>query len=208
MSIGLFISKLCSMRSCPCCSLWGKRASYCAPFLLLIAFAGMWLAGLQFSKAPFYLIYCLTGWQFGLWYRGELSGRFLLVLVGAVVVGSSVLPIVSPFLGIAPAVCGLLLYAALRCQFRMRVFETFGDVSYSWYLLHAIFGYAARNFAMSLGCPEWGSALIGIALTFVLSVLTFIVVERPAINLGKRIIRWRYSVGDKTPQAIDTPFRG
>jgi peptidoglycan/LPS O-acetylase OafA/YrhL len=44
------------------------------------------------------------------------------------------------------------------------------------------------------------------ALTFVLSVLTFIVVERPAINLGKRIIRWRYSVGDKTPQAIGAPY--
>jgi peptidoglycan/LPS O-acetylase OafA/YrhL len=173
--------------------LWrlGPVISYWSPFALAAVFTGAWLAGLSANSAFFYLVYCLIGMQFGLWHRGKLSGAALAVSMIAVVIGSSVLPIVSPFLGLAPLVCGLLLYAALRYPIRFGLFEIFGDVSYSWYLLHPIVGYRAMDIALSIGCQRWLAAIFGVSTAFVLSAASFLIIERPMIKLGKGLIRMR-----------------
>jgi peptidoglycan/LPS O-acetylase OafA/YrhL len=171
--------------------LWllGLRVSYWSPLALLIVYSAAWLAGLPFSNAPYYLVYCLMGMQFGLWHRSKMSGTALAVSMIAVIIGSSLLPIVSPFLGLAPLVCGLFLYAVLRYPIRCGLLEIFGDVSYSWYLLHTIVGYRAMNLAVSVGWDTWLAAIVGIAASFALSIATFLAIERPTINLGKNLIR-------------------
>jgi peptidoglycan/LPS O-acetylase OafA/YrhL len=171
--------------------LWllGRRATYWSPFVLTAAFFGVWLAGLAFSDALYYLVYCLIGMQFGLWRRNKISGVMLAVSLIAVIIGSSVLPVVSPFLGLAPLACGLCLYAALRYPIRFGLFEIFGYVSYSWYLLHMIFGYRVADFAASIGCDKYLAAIFGVTASFVVSMVTFVVIERPAIDLGKNLIR-------------------
>jgi peptidoglycan/LPS O-acetylase OafA/YrhL len=106
-----------------------------------------------------------------------------------VAAASSLLPIVSPWLGLASLACCALLCAAIYRPFRSAGMELIGNASYSWYLLHPIFGYIVRNYALSLGASDWVAAPLGAFVSFLLSVLTLWTVERPLIKLGKEISR-------------------
>jgi peptidoglycan/LPS O-acetylase OafA/YrhL len=171
--------------------LWllGRRAIYSAPIVLMAAFTMAWLAGTPISDAPFYLVYCLTGMLFGAWYRKTLSEVALAISIGAVVIGSSILPSVSAFLGLAPLLCALLLYVALRFPFQFFALEIAGRVSYSWYLLHTIFGYGVAATASAAGINEWVAALAGIAVSCALSAATYLCIEGPMNELARGFIK-------------------
>jgi peptidoglycan/LPS O-acetylase OafA/YrhL len=167
--------------------LWfaGARATYLAPYALLVLYGCFWCIGWQLSAAPFYLIYCLLGMQIGLWARDKLGARAALIAMASGIVGSSALPAVSPLLGLAPLLCGALLYVALTYPFRNGILEFFGRISYSLYLLHAIFGTALLFAMLRSGYDPWLAALAAVAFSFALSVVSYLVVERPTIRLGK-----------------------
>lgn len=173
--------------------LWwlGSRAIYCAPFAVISTFVVAWMAGLPLSDASFYLVYCFAGMLFGRWHRKQISDAALLISMIAVIAGSSALPIVSPFLGLAPLISATLLYAALRFPFRFTPLEFAGDVSYSCYLLHQIFGQMATRLLLAAGWNEWLAAFLGITAALALSIATFYWIEVPAINIGRRLIRRR-----------------
>jgi peptidoglycan/LPS O-acetylase OafA/YrhL len=177
----------------------GRRAILSGPCLVTTLFGGLWVLHVRAGVAPHYLAYCLTGLQFGAWQRDVISGKALALSFGIVVIATGILPIVAPFpdivsplLGLAPLVCGLLLWLALVAPFRSKPVAFFGNISYSLYLVHAVIGFRIANTMLSYGFAGWIAALAGVAVSILLSVVTLAVVERPMIGLGKRIIRqWR-----------------
>jgi peptidoglycan/LPS O-acetylase OafA/YrhL len=169
--------------------LWysGRRAVVLAPYFLITVYAICLLAGLKISAAPFYVLYCLAGMQMGAWKRNTIGGFTVCATLVTIVIASSVLPIVAPWLGLVPFVCASLLWIALRYRVRFALLEVFGNVSYSWYLLHPIVGYPAMVAAHSLGVL--GAASFGVAVSFLASALTFAVVEAPLIKAGRVLVR-------------------
>jgi peptidoglycan/LPS O-acetylase OafA/YrhL len=169
--------------------LWyaGRRAIVLAPYFLIAIYAICWLAGVTISAAPFYLVYCLAGMQMGAWKRNAIGGITTLVTLVTIVVASSVLPIVAPWLGLVPLVCASVLWIALQYRVRFALLEVFGNVSYSWYLLHPIVGHRAEVALQSLGA--WQAASFGVVVSFLASALTFALIEAPLIEAGRRLVR-------------------
>jgi peptidoglycan/LPS O-acetylase OafA/YrhL len=177
----------------------GERAILLSSYLAIGLFGTLWLFDVRSGIAPHYMAYCYVGLQFGAWLRKVISGAALLASVLTVVVVASILPIVSPFpdvvspfLGIAPLACAVLLYLALCFPFRMRPIEFCGDISYSLNLLHAIVLSQVGAPVLSYGYASWIAVVLSIGLSIALSVLTLGFVERPAITVGRQIVRrWR-----------------
>jgi peptidoglycan/LPS O-acetylase OafA/YrhL len=71
------------------------------------------------------------------------------------------------------------------------IMEFFGKISYSCYLLHAIFGVELMTVVLKSGYNRWTAALLGVAISIALSLATYYIVERPAIDLGKKLVRWQ-----------------
>jgi peptidoglycan/LPS O-acetylase OafA/YrhL len=169
----------------------GTRAVYASTYIVAAIFVVLFLRG-PTSWAPFYIIYCFSGMQVGAWSRGAISWKMLSVSILSVAAVSSFLPIVSPYLGLAPLACCALLCAAIARPLRSSGMELIGNASYSWYLLHPIFGYTIRDFALSLGTSDLVAALTGAVVTLALSLVTLWTVERPMMKAGKEISRrWR-----------------
>ncbi|HUZ32779.1 MAG TPA: acyltransferase [Xanthobacteraceae bacterium] len=177
----------------------GRRAIVFSPYVVLGLFGTLWLLGVRQSIAPHYLVYCYLGLQFGAWRRKIIGGRLLLTSVMAVVVVTTVLPlvspfpeIVSPFLGAAPLVCAILLFVALRFPFRARPIEFMGDISYSLYLLHPIVYSQVGTIFLSYQHGGWIAAVASIGFSVALSAVTLVFIERPTITVGKGLIkRWQ-----------------
>ena len=120
----------------------------------------------------------LSRMQLGAWKRNTVSGITMFVTLVTIVVASSVLPIVAPWLGLVPLVCAASLsWIALQYRVRFALLEVFGNVSYSWYLLHPIVGYWVMAALQSLGI--WQSATFGAIVSFLAS-LTFAFDRGPA----------------------------
>jgi peptidoglycan/LPS O-acetylase OafA/YrhL len=170
--------------------LWvaGARVSVASVYLLLAVYSIAWVAGVSITDAPFYVIYCLLGMQFGMRRRKIIGTTTLSLSVVAVAIGSSWLPIVSPYLGLAPLICSALVLIALEYPLRQHTLEWVGDVSYSLYLLHPIVGYWILYSLNSAGGSPWLSSIAGIAASFALSAVTFAMIERPIIDAGRRLI--------------------
>ena len=169
--------------------LWllGPRVTYSLPYVVVGAYLCGVVAHVPVSSAPFYLIYCFLGMQFSLWKRDKLSSIALMLSTAIVVIGSSTIPIVSPFLGLAPLICASFLLFAIQSPFHLRAVEFLGNVSYSWYLLHAIIGYEAVRFALAHGLNSWSASCLGIVTSLVASVPCYLIIERPAISFGKNL---------------------
>jgi peptidoglycan/LPS O-acetylase OafA/YrhL len=155
------------------------------PLLLLarwgVAFAPVvWALSIVLpSKAPFYLAFCLLGFQIGAFRAKELRGWVVVVSAIVVCLASGR---ILPYLPVVSGACVLGLVGALRYRPSYPPLELAGRVSYSWYLLHPIIGYRimqATGFAMPL------SAFVGVAGSFLASWATFHAVERPCIVLGR-----------------------
>jgi peptidoglycan/LPS O-acetylase OafA/YrhL len=166
----------------------GEPAIRIAPYAAIAIFGLVWLVRGNINAALFYLLFCFAGMQFGSWYRGQLNTTALAIAMIAVGISASTFPIVSVYLGLAPLACALAMWFALKLEWRFAPLEYLGHVSYSLYLLHAIFGYPVVLWCRHAGAAPWLAASAGLAASVVASVITFHLVERPAINLGKFII--------------------
>lgn len=176
----------------------GNRAILLAPYLLITIYVACWLVGITISAAPFYLVYCFAGMQIGAWTRNAVSSPRLAASITTIVVASSVLPIVAPWLGLVPLACASLLWIALRYKARLALFELFAAVSYSWYLLHVTVGFPVIAATQSFG--HWQSVCLGVAASFVASIVTFLLVEEPLIRIGKLLVeKYRYSFAVASP---------
>ena len=180
----------------PLVFLAGRRAIQFSPYVAIGLFGTLWAFGVRSGVAPHYLAYCYLGLQFGAWQRQVTSGVLLLISLATVTAAASVLPfispfpdIVSPFFGLAPLVCAILFYAAIRVPFRARAIEFFGHISYSLYLLHAIVISEVGAFLISNGYSSWTAAVTCVGVACVLSAITLVVIERPAIAAGRRLVK-------------------
>jgi peptidoglycan/LPS O-acetylase OafA/YrhL len=175
----------------------GKRVIQSSPFVAIGLFGTLWAFDIRSGIAPHYLAYCYLGLQFGAWQRKVITSGVLLSSVATVTAAAIILPIISPFpdivsplLGLAPPVCALLLYAAIRVPFRVKPIEFFGHVSYSLYLLHIIVLSKIGTILISDGYSRWTVAAACIALATISSAITLRLIERPATAAGIQIIRF------------------
>ncbi len=195
-SIGRSTLRCCSTRPSRWLFLAGRRAIQFGPFVAIGLFGTLWAFGVRSGVAPHYLAYCYLGLQFGAWQRQVISGVLLLISLATVTAAASVLPfispfpdIVSPFFGLAPLVCAILLYAAIRVLFQARAIEFFRHISSSLYLLHAIVISEVGAFLISDGYSSWTAAAACVGVACVLSAITLVVIERPAIAAGRRLVK-------------------
>jgi peptidoglycan/LPS O-acetylase OafA/YrhL len=138
------------------------------------------------AGAPFYMIFCLCGMQMAAWHCGKLAGLELIISVFIVSVFFVLLLPLPYHVGLVPPVCAAFLSIALRLKIRFVPLELLGAVSYSWYLIHTIFGYNYFNGSQLI------SLLIGTTATLALSIATYHLIERPGIFVGKLLVRqWR-----------------
>ena len=180
----------------PLVFLAGRRAFQFSPYVAIGLFGTLWAFGVRSGVAPHYLAYCYLGLQFGAWQRQVISGVLLLISLATVTAAASVLPfispfpdIVSPFFGLAPLVCAILLYAAIRVLFQARAIEFFRHISSSLYLLHAIVISEVGAFLISDGYSSWTAAAACVGVACVLSAITLVVIERPAVAAGRRLVK-------------------
>lgn len=166
-----------------------ERAIKLAPYAFIAAFV-LWVAiAGRMNAAAFYVLFCFAGMQIGAWTRGQIGFGWLVVVLTAICVSASTLSGVSIYLGLAPLVCSVLFLLAMRQQWSWRPMEIIGDVSYSWYLLHSLFGYWLMGALNSAGWPNWAVTWSGIAVSLAISVVTYLVIERPMIVLGHVVAR-------------------
>jgi peptidoglycan/LPS O-acetylase OafA/YrhL len=170
----------------------GDRVLKTVPFVFLASYAVLWLkVGSVPGHAPYHLIYCVMGMQFGLWQRGGLSNGWIWILLVLLGVCAGVFSPISPLIGVSVMAVGILAWIVLRYGFDSRTLAWIGVVSYSWYLLHVIVGFPVRDALSALGAPAWVSGVAGPTVTLAGSALTYALLERPAIELGKRLLAVR-----------------
>lgn len=173
----------------PLLIMMGRRAVILSTYVALAAFAVFALTRGVEKGAGFYLIFCLCGMQAGAWYRGQIAGWQLWLPATTVCAGASLLmPAnsiylegVSLYLGPVALGCFALLMSGLLLPTRMPVLAFFGRISYSWYLLHSIFGYKM------IFEPHWLAMLTGTITTLMLSYGTYRLIEKPMIDAARRL---------------------
>jgi len=167
----------------------GERAIKFAPYAFIAAFA-LWaaIAG-RMNAAAFYVLFCFAGMQIGAWTRGQIGFGWLIAALAAISASASTLSGVSIYLGLAPFVCSVLFLLAMRQQWSWRPMEIIGDVSYSWYLLHSLFGYWMMELMRDAGSPNWLLTWSGIIVSLAISSLTYVLIERPMIAFGHVLAR-------------------
>ena len=121
--------------------------------------------------------------------RGVLNRPLstLVPVAGLVLIGTSVVLDLPPYLDIAAAAGSGLLVASIvsrragESRFQ-RASIALGAVSYSIYLWHeAIIDLVDRP------VPSWGGAVLALAVTAAIAAVVYVVVEGPAIRLGHRV---------------------
>lgn len=167
----------------------GERAIRLAPYAFIAAFV-LWvvIAG-RMNAAAFYVLFCFAGMQIGAWTRGKIGFGWLVVALAAICISASTLSGVGVYLGLAPLACSIIFLVAMRQQWSWRPMEIIGDVSYSWYLLHSLFGYWAMELMRTAGSPNWLLTWTGIVVSLAISCLTYLVIERPMIVFGRVVAR-------------------
>ena len=167
----------------------GERAIRLAPWAFIAAFA-LWVAiAGRMNAAAFYVLFCFAGMQIGAWTRGQIGFGWLIAILAAICISASALAGVSIYLGLAPLVCAVLFLLAMRQQWSWRPMEIIGDVSYSWYVLHSLFGYWVMESMRTIGSPNWLLTWTGIVASLAISVVTYLLIERPMIVLGHAVAR-------------------
>ena len=78
------------------------------------------------------------------------------------------------------------------------VSQFFGRTSYSLYLLHSIFGWYAMSIAQKF-VNDWIALGVGIVIAIVSAWAGYLVIERPSIELSRRV-----RLNRAVPQMRDT----
>lgn len=172
----------------PLAILSGRIGIMIAPLLIVARFAYGSAFGVQASPSWFFLSYCFLGLQIGAAWRGALPASVAVMSAAVVATASGV---VSLGVWQAPlsVVCVLALCACLRFNPKARPLGFIGKVSYSWYLLHSIFGYTIGWKAVAwLHIPAVVGLAFGALSMLALSAITYWLIETPGIRLGKAMI--------------------
>lgn len=174
----------------PLVVLSGSVGLIVAPLLVIARFAyGLWF-DIPASPMWFFLVYCFLGLQIGAAWRGAIVQR--VALLSVIVVSIAAWLLVAPWLGVLTAACAIALYATLRLNPNTAALRFMGRVSYSWYLLHSIFGYTFGWAVVSyFSVPAVVGLSTGAAITLLASATTYKLIEYPGIVLAKRIARRR-----------------
>lgn len=161
-----------------------------------------------FLYAPTFPLYrvtsfslCFWGYLYYLRYAGEVSQRtfalttaaFALAVAWAVFVGFREAPgtdadapsLLNGSLSYAIALLGFPLIMVLResAFATSRILSFLGEISYSIYLVHSLI-YVALNFAGVSGLLAF---VTGLVLTLIVSLGTYMLIEKPGIELGRRL---------------------
>jgi peptidoglycan/LPS O-acetylase OafA/YrhL len=176
----------------PLLVLGGRRVIQIAPYVTM-ALNGVIMARRgEASNLLTYLAFCFVGMNFELWCRKELSDRALTALAVSAAVAAG---IYSPYVKIGLVVFGLinagLMALALRHGPRLKLpmLSFIGAVSYSWYLYHGGIGYPLMA---ALEASRWAiaplmSACIGVVVTLLVAWLSYRLIEKPGISLGRML---------------------
>jgi peptidoglycan/LPS O-acetylase OafA/YrhL len=170
----------------------GERAIALAPYVLILTFSTIFGAFGSINDASFYILFCFAGMQIGAWSRDQITTTQLAIVIAAVCISASALTSVGVYFGLAPLLCALIFTIGMRFSWSCRTLEFIGDVSYSWYLLHALVGYWIIAVATSFGTPIWLATFFGILLSLTVSAATFMLIELPAITLGRFLTRNKF----------------
>jgi peptidoglycan/LPS O-acetylase OafA/YrhL len=133
------------------------------------------------------MIVGLCGMLLGAWYREKASLQHVIMsTISAALLIALFIPRTLTLMA-APPICCTLLVGALTLAPRCQPLERIGHISYSWYLLHFIFGIPI---VLNLGkiIPDWSASLIAGIVTLTPSIVTYAVIERPLISFGKGLI--------------------
>jgi peptidoglycan/LPS O-acetylase OafA/YrhL len=85
-----------------------------------------------------------------------------------------------------PILSGLLFFA-LRRDMASRFFAFYGRISYSHYLYHTALGYPLIHYLLGLSMPSPVIFMLAVAVTTLISTLSFYYIEKPAIGFGRTI---------------------
>lgn len=168
----------------------GRAGLVAAPYVVMALNAVIFGWRGEASNILTYLAFCTAGMSFSLWYRGELAGRYLIPLAVCCAVAVALF---SPYYKAGLAVFALVDAAALAYALTrggaIGALSFVGAVSYSWYLYHAGIGYplmaALEKAPWQL--PSAASTAVGVAVTLTVAWLSYRLVERPGIDLGRRL---------------------
>lgn len=160
-----------------------------APLLVIARFA----YGIAFDVPPsamwFFLVYCFLGTQIGAAWRGTISATIPLAYTVIVCVAASYLS-VGVWLGPLSLACVSILYVTLIVNPTIPVLAWIGRISYSWYLLHSVFGYSVGwSIVAYMHIPAAVGLAIGAMVACLASALTYFLIETPGILLGRIICR-------------------
>jgi peptidoglycan/LPS O-acetylase OafA/YrhL len=175
----------------PLTVLSGTVGIVAAPLLVVARFS--YGSALDWPANPlwFFMSYCFIGLQFGAAARGVLN-PLIPIATTVVVAAAASFVSVGTFLGPLSVACVLAFYFCLTTNPANAVLRYLGRVSYSWYLLHSIFGYTIGWKAVSyLHLPAPIGLFIGALSMLALSAITHRFIELPGISIGKLILRRR-----------------
>lgn len=168
----------------------GSWATGLIPFVVLLVNGAILARRTEASNLLNYANICFVGMNFSLWHRGLISDGRLAALVFATSGSMLFFPNYFP-LGHAAFMLlnSGLLALALTKRFHIGPVAFLGKISYSWYLYHTALGYPLFAFLAHHDSliPGWLTIPVVIAITILASWVSYVIVERPAIPLGRRL---------------------
>jgi peptidoglycan/LPS O-acetylase OafA/YrhL len=124
------------------------------------------------------------------WSRSSLARLAVIMLV----IAGSMIPFTSEHWPIADALyilsLPLVFITVLRAGWNWAWLSFFGRISYSLYLFHAwVVGYALYQYLEKTSTPLWLQVPLVFGVSFLTACLSYIWIEKPGVNLGKRLER-------------------
>lgn len=88
-------------------------------------------------------------------------------------------------------ISAFLVYGFCKLKISIPLLQTFGEISYSIYLIHPLVWMVVPEFS------PWTRVIVCIISTIAVSMVTYRLVEKPAIKLGSYLIKSRYDSLEK-----------
>jgi len=171
----------------------GDTAIRVLPYLTMALNAVIFARRGEASNLLLYITVCFVGMNFGLWHRGGLSAWALAALCSCAALSMAfIAPYFTIGMTVFTGVNSALLAYALMYGLRLPGFAFLGAISYSWYLYHGGLGYPMMAAMEATGVAGWAAAGITAMVTMMTAWLSYRLIERPGIALGRGLERrWR-----------------